>query len=55
MVDIEAAGELIGEIESIGAGDIEVLNVMLDAGNYALICNIAGHYEQGMHASFVVE
>jgi uncharacterized cupredoxin-like copper-binding protein len=30
------------------------LTKSLDAGNYVMICNIAGHYQQGIHASFVV-
>ena len=24
----------------------------LDAGNYVFICNLPGHYAQGMHTSF---
>jgi uncharacterized cupredoxin-like copper-binding protein len=26
--------------------------VNLDAGSYVFICNLPGHYQQGMHASF---
>jgi len=28
--------------------------VTLDAGSYVLICNLPGHYRQGMHSSFTV-
>lgn len=55
LVDEEAAGEVIGEIEEFPAGAIEVGSFDLEPGNYALICNIAGHYEQGMYARLVVE
>ena len=30
------------------------LAVELAAGHYVLLCNIATHYEQGMHADFDV-
>jgi len=55
-VDEEAAGELIGRVDQFaGGGEIEVHTFELEAGTYALICNIAGHYEQGMQAQLVVE
>jgi uncharacterized cupredoxin-like copper-binding protein len=55
VVGEEAAGELLGRTSQISAGDIEVLALELDAGAYALICNIAAHYEQGMSAQLVVK
>lgn len=55
-VDEEGEGvEHIDEIEDIAGGSNESLTVNLDAGNYVLICNLPGHYRQGMHASFTVE
>lgn len=54
-VDEDAAGEVIGEVAEFAAGDIEIGTFELEAGNYALICNVAAHYEQGMHAALVVE
>jgi uncharacterized cupredoxin-like copper-binding protein len=55
-VDEEGEGvELIDEIEDIEGGSSESLTVNLDAANYVLICNLPGHYGQGMHASFTVE
>jgi uncharacterized cupredoxin-like copper-binding protein len=44
--------ELIDEIEDIEAGASPSLTVTLDAGSYVFICNIPGHYGQGMHTSF---
>ena len=42
------------EIEDIEAGSNESLTVTLDAGNYVFICNLPGHYAQGMHTGFTV-
>ena len=53
--DVDEEGEgvtLVDEIEDIEAGSSESLTVNLDAGSYVLICNLPGHYEQGMHAGF---
>ena len=52
-VDEEGEGvELIDEIEDIEAGSTQSLTVTLDAGSYVFICNLPGHYAQGMHTSF---
>lgn len=45
---------LIDEIEDIQPGDTMTLTVTLDAGNYALICNVKGHYRMGMRSAFTV-
>ena len=53
--DVDEAGEgvtLVDEIEDIEGGSSESLTVNLDAGSYVLICNLPGHYQQGMHTSF---
>ncbi len=54
--------EVIDEIEDIPVGDTQSLTVdPLEAGNYALICNIwdeeeqEAHYAEGMHTGFTVE
>jgi uncharacterized cupredoxin-like copper-binding protein len=55
--DVDEAGEgveHVDEIEDIEAGSTESLTVNLDAGSYVLICNLPGHYAQGMHAGFTV-
>ena len=53
LVDEEGEGvTLVDEIEDIAGGSSQSLTVNLDAGSYVLICNLPGHYQQGMHASF---
>jgi iron uptake system component EfeO len=61
---VDEAGEgveLIDEIEDIAVGDAPSLTVDLDAGSYALICNIydeseqEAHYQEGMFTGFTVE
>jgi len=56
--DVSETGEgmeVVDEIEDIEAGSSQSLTVNLDAGSYVLICNLPGHYRQGMHSSFTVE
>lgn len=56
-VDIAAAGEEVFSIEVPPADGDEGLQVGitdLDVGKYAFICNIPGHYQQGMYASVEV-
>jgi uncharacterized cupredoxin-like copper-binding protein len=45
---------LIDEVEDITPGATQELTVDLDAGAYALVCNLPAHYEQGMRATFTV-
>jgi uncharacterized cupredoxin-like copper-binding protein len=45
----------IGEIKSIAAGKSASVTVDLTPGKYVFICNVAGHYQLGMHAGFTVE
>jgi uncharacterized cupredoxin-like copper-binding protein len=53
--------EVIGEIEDIPVGETQSVTLDLEAGNYALICNIydaeedEAHYQEGMRTSFTVE
>ena len=54
-VNEEGAGvEHIDEIEEFPAGETMSKTFDLAAGKYVMICNLPGHYEQGMHASFEV-
>jgi uncharacterized cupredoxin-like copper-binding protein len=54
-VDEEASGlTLVDEKEDIAPGSSVDLTVNLEPGSYVVICNIAGHYEKGMHAAFTV-
>jgi uncharacterized cupredoxin-like copper-binding protein len=54
-VDEEGEGiEPVDEIEDITAGSTQSLTVTLDAGSYVFLCNLPGHYRQGMHTTFTV-
>ena len=55
--DVDEEGEgvaAVDEVEDIAGGSDAELTVNLDAGSYVLICNLPGHYRQGMHAAFTV-
>ena len=63
-VDEEGEGvELIGEIEEFPVGETMSATYDLEAGSYALICNIVeeedggleSHYQEGMRLAFTVE
>jgi len=43
-----------GEVEDIASGTTESLALTLDPGNYVVICNLPGHYAQGMRTGFTV-
>src|SRR6266568_617239 len=45
----------VGEIPSIPAGKSAAVTVDLTPGKYVFICNIAGHYQLGMHTGFTVD
>ena len=45
----------VGGIASIPAGKSAAVTVDLAPGKYVFICNIAGHYQLGMHTGFTVE
>lgn len=44
----------VDEVEDLAAGDNAELTVTLTPGHYVLLCNIAGHFQLGMHADFTV-
>lgn len=46
---------VVASIADLSAGDSTELAVDLETGSYVLICNIAGHYDQGMRTGFTVE
>jgi uncharacterized cupredoxin-like copper-binding protein len=46
--------DLIDELEDVAPNTAPTLTVDLEAGSYILMCNIAGHYQQGMHTGFTV-
>lgn len=50
----EDALDVVDEQEDIAPNTAPTLTVNLEAGSYILMCNISGHYAQGMHAGFTV-
>jgi uncharacterized cupredoxin-like copper-binding protein len=44
----------LGEAEDIDAGSSKSVTLVLKPGHYLLICNLAGHYQAGMHTAFTV-
>ena len=54
-VDESGAGiTAVDEVEDIEACTTQTLTVDLEPGSYVAICNITGHYGQGMRAAFTV-
>jgi uncharacterized cupredoxin-like copper-binding protein len=45
----------VGEIPSIPAGKSAAVTLDLQPGKYVFICNVAGHYQLGMHTGFTVD
>src|SRR6266571_4863363 len=45
----------VGAIPSIPAGKSAAVTLDLAPVKYVFICNVAGHYQLGMHTSFTVE
>jgi uncharacterized cupredoxin-like copper-binding protein len=55
QVDETAPGiERLGRIGNVRPGSGDGLRIELQPGRYVLICNIAGHYQQGMRAALQV-
>ena len=52
---VKAGSIKIGEITSIPAGKSAAVTVQLTPGKYVFMCNVAGHYQLGMHTGFTVE
>jgi uncharacterized cupredoxin-like copper-binding protein len=55
---IDESGEglaLVDEAEKIAPDSDVTLDLDLDAGGYVIVCNVPGHYKEGMHAAFTVE
>ena len=45
----------VGEIKSIPAGKSASVTIDLAPGKYVFICNVASHYQLGMHTGFTVD
>ncbi len=54
-VDLTTAGDVIGEIEPLPPGDSAATDAIpLDSGSYVILCNVPGHYEEGMYYELLV-
>ena len=55
-VDEAASGDVAGKIEEsdLGSGKSASTTLDLSPGKYVLICNVSGHYEDGMYVAFEV-
>lgn len=45
---------LVKQVKSLPVGKVSVVTADLAAGNYVIICNIAGHYQLGMRTALAV-
>ncbi|MEO8633527.1 MAG: sulfocyanin-like copper-binding protein [Chloroflexota bacterium] len=45
---------LVKQVKSMGIGKVAVVTADLAAGNYVIICNVAGHYQLGMRVTLTV-
>lgn len=56
-VDTSAAGiQVVGKTQNIDSGTSTTLTISnMKSGKYVVICNLPGHYQLGMHASFTVK
>ncbi len=46
--------ELKDEVEDVAPGTSASLSLDLEPGTYAVMCNLPGHYANGMHTTFTV-
>jgi uncharacterized cupredoxin-like copper-binding protein len=53
LVD-EASLTVVGEVEDVDSGAIKRVTLDLKPGRYVLLCNLASHYQSGMHTEFTV-
>lgn len=51
----EANLNIVASVPDFNAPEIMEVDATLEAGNYVLFCNIAGHYDSGMHTTLTVE
>lgn len=56
-VDLAKAGEVVGQVmsDTLVPDATADVSLNLEPGAYVFICNIAGHYKQGMYAPFRVQ
>ena len=45
----------VGEVEEVAPGETKTATMNLTPGSYVMICNLPGHYQQGMYGSITVK
>lgn len=53
-INEDTAGTNVGETGDMEAGATQTLTLDLAPGHYVFVCNLPGHYGQGMHIDFTV-
>ena len=53
--DQVVGGTLVARTTYIQPGDVAVLEVDLEPGEYILVCDVQGHVARGMHAKVVLD
>ena len=53
-IDEDHAGTNVGETGDLTAGAMKAITINLTPGHYVFVCNLSGHYQQGMHTDFTV-
>jgi uncharacterized cupredoxin-like copper-binding protein len=48
-------GENLGAASDVGPGEHKDVEVDLEPGHYILLCNLPGHYQQGMHTDLDIK
>jgi uncharacterized cupredoxin-like copper-binding protein len=52
--EADSSLESMGEVEDVEVGGSKSFTATLTPGSYVAICNVAGHYDSGMHIHFTV-
>jgi uncharacterized cupredoxin-like copper-binding protein len=51
---LERSGRVVGEVADVKRGTTASRTFTLKRGTYVLLCNLPGHYKDGMHATLTV-
>jgi len=53
-INEDTSGKNVGETGDMEAGTTKTLTLTLQPGHYVFLCNLPGHYMQGMHVDVTV-
>jgi hypothetical protein len=54
-VDLEAAGDVVAGVDPAAPGQSASRTIDLPPGHYVLVCDLPGHYQDGMYYEVVVK